>query len=322
MENSSDFEYLVESGEHRLDQFLARQSGRSRSFIKEQLELGRISVNGAVASKPSQPLRPNDKVTGSWTVAVQTPLVAIAYDLEILFEDSDILIINKPQGVVTHPGAGRSGPTLVNYLMHHLMNHSAFSEFKDTDRPGIVHRLDRGTSGVICVAKNRPALEKISHQFKERQVNKQYEAIVWGKMGPQGRIKSVIGRDNHDRKKISTTTNRGREAITEWKTEKVFSHFSLVRLFPKTGRTHQLRVHLSEAKFPIVGDGTYGGQRHLKKLSLPQPLTTALGALKETFLHAAYLSFLHPTTGETVAFQAPRPQAFDEFVKLVETLDP
>jgi 23S rRNA pseudouridine1911/1915/1917 synthase len=304
----------------RLDLFLARATGKSRAFVQEQIALGSVRVNGSPAAKASQPLKAGDAVTVSWTEMAPKPLRAVPYSLEILHEDRDMLVINKPQGVVTHPGAGTRGPTLVNYLMHHLQHDSAFArDFKETDRPGIVHRLDRGTSGVICVAKHRSALEKISAQFKERQVSKIYEAIVWGKLTGQGVFRSPIGRDPQNRKKMSSKSPTGREAQTEWAVAAAFAQFTHVRLFPKTGRTHQLRVHLSEGRHPIVGDKTYGGKRATEKLPLPEALKVFLEPIGDTFLHAAELRLAQPSTGEAMTFRARRPPAFDEFLALLQT---
>ena len=172
--------FKVESGEHRLDQYLSRQTGRSRVFVQEQIALGHVLVNGTAAAKASHTVRMNDTVAAAWEAPEPKPLKAVPFALEILHEDIDIVVVNKPQGVVTHPGAGSHGPTLVNFLMHHLRHHNAFSEFKDTDRPGIIHRLDRGTSGVICLAKNRTdqGMGKIVHALGE-------PVLCFAKLTPQ-----------------------------------------------------------------------------------------------------------------------------------------
>ncbi len=311
-------DFVAETGPERLDLFLARATARSRSFLKEQIEVGGVTVNEIVVTKASFLLKAGDRVIATWAAPDPKPLKAVAYQLEILYEDEDMLVLNKPQGVITHPGAGFSGPTLVNYLMHHLQHHSAYADdFKETDRPGIVHRLDRGTSGVLCVAKNRPALEKLSAQFKDRKVTKIYEAMVWGKIAPTGKFRDSIGRDPKDRKKMSSRATHSRDALTEWKTLEQFAHFSHVRLFPKTGRTHQIRVHLSEGKHPIVADSTYGGKRQTKHLPLTDAVKTFLDKVEFTFLHAAELHLAQPSTGQALSFKAKAPAVFDEFLALL-----
>ncbi len=311
---------MVETGSDRLDLYLARATARSRSFLKEQIEAGGVTINGVSATKASQLLKAGDKIRIVWSAPNPKPLKAVKFDLDVLYEDNDMLVINKPQGVITHPGAGFSGPTLVNYLMHHLAKNSRFAaDFKETDRPGIVHRLDRGTSGILCIAKNRPALEHLSAQFKDRKVTKVYEAIVWGKLAPTGKYRDPIGRDPKDRKKMSSRGAHTREAFTEWKVVEPFTHFSHVRLYPRTGRTHQIRVHLSEGKHPIVGDATYGGKRQLKNLPLNETLRFFLEMVPHTFLHAAELHLAQPSTGEEFIFRAKPPAIFDEFLALLHT---
>jgi 23S rRNA pseudouridine1911/1915/1917 synthase len=201
-------------------------------------------------------------------------------------------------------------------LLFHLQPAADFSSLSPV-RPGIVHRLDRGTSGCLVVAKNRKTLELLSSQFKNREVEKQYEAIVWGKMKDEGVFRSSIGRHPQDRKRMSTRALEGREAETRWKNLYSSSHFTWVRLFPKTGRTHQLRVHLSEGGFPIVGDPLYGKRSRLIK-HLSPTVQEALSGVKATFLHAGRLSFRHPTEGSQLVFEAPLPKAFADMIALLK----
>lgn len=316
-------ELLARSSSHRLDAFLAEILSRSRSSQQVLIENGKVWLNGKIASKASQTVRVGDKIE----VDVSAPptkdsrLTPIPADLPILHEDQDILVINKPQGLVVHPAPSHQGPTLVHHLLHHLADEEEFEE-PASDRPGIVHRLDKGTSGLILVAKNAQAHERLSDQFKDRKVKKMYEALVWGRLTGQGRFESSIGRDKVNRRKMSSRTSRGRKAVTDWKSNRLFAHFTHVLLFPFTGRTHQLRVHLAENGNPIVGDAVYGrGMTPARKEALPAKVAAALGKLDATLLHAATLSLEHPRTGKPLSFEAPRPEVFDTVLRLLEELD-
>jgi 23S rRNA pseudouridine1911/1915/1917 synthase len=219
--------------------------------------------------------------------------------------------------VVVHPAAGHRGETLVHHLLHYLKNDSAFREISE-DRPGIVHRLDRGTSGVLLVAKNRAVQENLSRQFKHRTIKKEYECVCWGVPRPEGTVDTPIGRDTRDRKKMSSRTASGRAALTRWKTHQAFRHFAHLALFPHTGRTHQLRVHLAESGFPIVGDALYGRAR---RPILPPRVTALVDATSETYLHARRLTLLHPTRGESMTLEAHRPGVFEAFLQLLRKDD-
>jgi 23S rRNA pseudouridine1911/1915/1917 synthase len=317
---SSSFEITTESG--RLDSFLSKATGKSRTFVQEQIKLGRVLINGKPPKKASDKLRVGDKVTADFEEKpVFSELTPIAFPLDILFEDKDLLVLNKPQGLVVHPASGHKGETLIHYLLHHLKDSESFLETSST-RPGLVHRLDRGTTGVILIAKTREIQEALSAQFKSRKVEKIYEAIVWGKMKPMGTMKSNIGRDRNDRKKMSSRTAKGREAVTRWQALFSSLHFTHVELYPKTGRTHQLRVQLTEALHPIVGDDLYGvGSAKKRAQALSEDLQKQVSEITQTFLHAKSLAFSHPTTGENMVVTAPRPEPFDKFLSVMRSLD-
>jgi 23S rRNA pseudouridine1911/1915/1917 synthase len=313
--------FKVEADASRLDLFLARRSGQSREFVKQQILKGNVAVNEAPALKASQILTSGDQVSVTFHEDQRLELTAVKGELEVLYEDSDLLVINKAQGVVVHPAQGHRGETLVHHLLYYFQNQPEFSSLSPV-RPGIVHRLDRGTSGVILIAKNRSAQEGLCRGFKDRLMKKEYESLVWGKMKSSGgKFHSLIGRHVTDRKKMSAKTQEGREAVTRWQKEKTFDRFTHVRLLPETGRTHQLRVHLSEGGFAIVGDDLYGRRGSTRFQGLPPKIREALESVKYPFLHARSLTFSPPKTGESLHVEAARPKIFDQVLKLLEEFD-
>ena len=242
-------------------------------------------------------------------------------DLAILYEDDSLLVLNKAQGVVIHPAIGHRGETLVHHLLYYLQGSPEFPTLSPT-RPGIVHRLDRGTSGLLLVAKNRDALEELSRQFKQREIKKEYEAIAYGAMKTaSGRFESTIGRDPKDRKKMSSRSKDGREALTLWTRKEAFHHFTYVRLFPHTGRTHQLRVHLTEASHPIVGDDLYGKGSRTRRAPFHPDVEALVQGATQTFLHAAALHLVHPSTKKKISFEAPLPENFKTFLDALRKYD-
>ncbi len=314
-------ENLKQDKPRRIDAFLAEVCSESRSFIQSQIGLGAITLNAQPIQKAGQTVRVGDTVEAEWKRAAPTggALTPVQGNLAILFEDDSLLVLNKPQGLVVHPAASYSGTTVVHHLLHHL-NDSP--DFADSDRPGIVHRLDKGTSGVLIIAKNRKSAELLSQQFKDRSVKKLYEAVTWGKMEPGGRFQTKMGRDKVNRLKHSSRTNKPREAITDWKTIATFKHFSHVLLAPLTGRTHQLRVHLSESRHPIVGDSTYGAGLTLnRKADLAPRILELLVEANATFLHAREIVFEHPVTRVPLHFKAERPEVFTQLLDLLERFD-
>jgi 23S rRNA pseudouridine1911/1915/1917 synthase len=231
--------------------------------------------------------------------------------LDILYEDSDLAVINKPAGMVCHAGAGIRSGTLVNALLHHLGS----LETGDPQRPGIVHRLDKLTSGVMLVAKNSLAHRQLSQQFKSREVKKEYLALVHGKPSPgSGTIDMPLGRDPRDRKKISIRARRKRSAITHYSLEQNYGPVSLLSIRIETGRTHQIRVHLAQKGHPVVGDSVYGTGRIR---SLPAKLLAAAKDLQRPFLHSFRVQFHHPRSGELLSFRAPLPQELERFLSIV-----
>lgn len=311
--------YLVDSEQPlRVDAFLATQLGRSRAFIQAQIANHRVRVNGEQAVRASMRVQTGDEVFAEITEDTTIPgLKPVPGDLDVLFEDEHLLVINKPQGMVVHPAPGTLGSTLVHHLLHYLQNVPNFSELSAT-RPGIVHRLDRGTSGVILVAKSQQTHERLGKQFHDREVRKRYEAIVWGRTEDAGTISSMIGRSRQDPKKMTSSARGGKPALTAWKTQASTEHFSHIWLFPKTGRTHQLRVHLADLGHPIVGDPTYKRSDFFRKLPLMEPaMQDCVRHTVFPYLHAAALEFKHPMTGAEMSFQAPRPAIFSNFLRTI-----
>ena len=303
----------------RLDAFLAEKTGKSRSFIQEQIKQSRVKINSQICNKASHRLKATDLVTLELSeVSAPSHLTPTPGSLNILFEDEHFLALNKAAGVIVHPGAGQKENTLVHHLLYYL-NSKDFSVMSN-ERPGIVHRLDQGTTGVLLVAKNEETQVLLSAMFKNRTIKKTYHAITFGKMNLSGTIDSPIGRDRKDRKKISSKTQKARPAVTFWKTITRFQHFTHVALFPQTGRTHQLRVHLSENGYPIVGDPTYGKGK-VKGSLIPEPIQEVASELDHTFLHAFSLDFKHPKTHSPITIAAPLPDDFQHFLTLLKEHD-
>ena len=232
-----------------------------------------------------------------------------ALPLRIVFEDPDVVVLDKPAGMVVHPGAGHASGTLVNALLHHVKDLSGVG---GEARPGIVHRLDRGTSGLMVVAKHDKAHQELARQFQDREVEKEYIALVWGVVQAGRRIDEPIGRDPKDRQKMSTRARRARSAVTRVTFARHFKGVSFIRVAIATGRTHQIRVHLSAIGHPIVGDQTYGGVHRRVGNNL-----RAVMRLERPFLHACRLAFTHPGDGRRVEFDSPLPPELEAVVEAI-----
>lgn len=292
----------------RLDQFLSDQlPGESRSHLQRLIRDGRVAVSrGRV--KPGLEVTTDLIIDIDWPALAQAAPAPEALPLRLIHDDEDIVVVDKPAGMVVHPGAGHATGTLVNALLHHV---KGLSGIGGTERPGIVHRLDRGTSGVMVVAKHDRAHRALSSQFENREVAKEYLALVWGRPKAAGTIERPIGRDPKHRQRMSTRARRGRPATTHILDIEPLDGVSLVRVSIATGRTHQIRVHLSDAGHPIVGDALYNGVRKLP------PRLGVLRSISGPCLHAARLSLTHPGTGERMTFEAPVPP---ELATVIETL--
>ena len=287
----------------RLDRFLATLPALgTRSRAKGLLDDGLVSVDGQ-PRKAAHALRSGQRVSVTVPPPEPATVEAEALPLVVLYEDAHLLAIDKPPGMVVHPAPGARRGTVVNALHHHL---GSLAGVGDPDRPGIVHRLDRDTSGVLLVARTPQALEGLAKQFRDRTLSKRYVAVVHGVVRPDtGVVDQAIGRHPHHRQQMSVRTRRGRVAVTRFEVVERFPGASLLRLAPETGRTHQLRVHLASIGHPIVADRLYGG-RSRREVS-PPTVAAALDACPRQALHAESLAFTHPVSGDPVVVRAPLP---------------
>jgi len=289
----------------RLDQWLAERIPEwSRTRIQALIREGCVEAEGRCD------WRPRDRVLAGAEYRVRlpapTPVDVLPEDisLDVLHEDNDLIVINKPPGLVVHPAPGHADGTLVNAL---LFKCDDLQGVGGEQRPGIIHRLDRDTSGVMVVAKNQSAMDSLAAQFQDRRVNKVYVAVVVGIPCPAaGRIETLIGRSATDRKKMSATPSRGKTAITNYRVTEALEGFALVRLIIETGRTHQIRVQMAHIGYPVAGDSVYGGSR--------KRLWQEAGGCERQMLHAETLSFLHPSSGERVEYTAPMPADMRDFI--------
>jgi 23S rRNA pseudouridine1911/1915/1917 synthase len=297
----------------RLDVFLAeRLPDCSRSFAGHLIATARVKVNGHVR-KPSYRLKAGDVVSGQLPAPQPCGFQPEPIPLAILYEDPQILVINKPPGLVVHPAPGHYTGTLVNGLLYHCPDLGAIGT---EIRPGIVHRLDKDTSGTLVVAKNAAAMEHLAAQFKNRLVRKVYLALVHGEMAAEsGTIRLPVGRHPVDRKRMSTRSRKGREAETGWRVARRLGGFSLLELHLKTGRTHQIRVHCAAIQRPIVGDPVYGRQ---KPTANTPGLHALLAPVRRQMLHAWRLEIDHPRSGERMAFESPLPEDMERLIAGLE----
>ena len=297
--------YPVEREPIRLDLYIGSQlAGETRSAIQRLIEAGNVLVDG-------RQVRPSLKLKGGERIEVSVPEPVAAepqpedIPLEVLYEDSDLIVVNKPAGLVVHPGAGNPGGTLVNALLAHCRDLSGVG---GELRPGIVHRLDKGTSGVLVAAKNDRAHQSLSAQFHEHSIKRIYQALVFGNPpADTGKIEGIIGRHPTERLRLSGKARQGKHAVTRWRVKERYGRISLLELRLETGRTHQIRVHLTEAGFPLLGDPLYpdgGRTNNLGDTRLKKMITT----LGRQALHAAILGFIHPGTGAYLEFSSPMPE--------------
>ena len=286
----------------RLDRFLTSQfPDFSRSQVQRLIENGHVTHSRYKKTKANNDIREGDVIGVDMPQAQPTAAQPEDLPLEILFNDADVVVVNKPAGMVVHPAAGNPGGTLVNALLHHVRDLSGIG---GEIRPGIVHRLDKGTSGVMVIAKNDDAHKELARQFHDREVEKEYVALAWGLVQQRKRINAAIGRDPKNRVKMTTRRDdRARSAVTRVTWSRDLKGVTLLRVAIATGRTHQIRVHLSAIGHPICGDALYGGVHR----RVPHPLR-AVTKLTRPFLHAERLAFTHPRTRERLEFSAPLPE--------------
>lgn len=303
------FNVAPEHAGSRLDAFLASQiEGWSRARLQRLIESEDALVNGK-AAKPSYKLRAGDEIEIELVTPPSDVFIPENIPLDIVYEDDTVVVVNKPAGLVVHPAAGIHSGTLANALAYH------FQKLPDSGsgvRPGIAHRLDRDTSGLLVVAKTEAALENLSDQFRDRSVYKSYVALVHGRvLANTGKIDQPLARDPSNRTRMAVVRN-GRNALTLYRVRRSFDRFTLLDVELKTGRTHQIRVHLAWIKHPVVGDETYGGGRDK---TIPDPRFRAgIRHLNRHFLHAEKLGFRHPKTGEFVKFESALPRELQDLL--------
>lgn len=290
----------------RIDRFLgSRLEQVSRSYLQKLVKDGAVLVNGKPV-KSSYKVENGDRIRLEIPDAVEPEIEAEPMELDILYEDSDIILINKPKGMVVHPAAGHYSGTLVNGLMAHCKNE--LSGINGVMRPGIVHRIDMDTTGVLIVCKNDKAHNAIAEQLKVHSITRKYYAIVHGVLkADTGIVNAPIGRHPVDRKKMSINEKNGKEAVTHYQVLRRFRRFTFVECQLETGRTHQIRVHMASIGHPLLGDQVYG------------PAKVPFSGLKGQTLHAGVLGIIHPSTGEYMEFTAPLPSYFEALLKKLET---
>ncbi len=312
--NGKSFRIRVSSrgAGRRLDQFLSETNLKlSRSQAKNLIQKHLVTLNQK-PTKPSAHVKTGDTVSGTLPQPEALSLKPEPLPVTVLYEDSSIIVVDKPAGMVVHPAYGNPYGTLVNALLYYCKD---LTGINGVIRPGIVHRLDKDTSGVMVVAKEDHAFHHLIKQFKNRTVKKVYWAVVYGTMSSgEGLIDSEIGRHPYERKRMSTRTRKGRSAITRWKKIEEFEGAVLLEIFPQTGRTHQIRVHLSSIGHPILGDPLYGRKGRPGAIH-DLILRKCVKRLNRQALHAKELEFTHPQTGERVRFLSPIPRDMEEVIE-------
>ena len=308
----------------RIDQVVANQFPKiSRTKVNKIIKNNLLKLNGNTFNDPSAKVKLGDQIEFENLQKDRVNLVPKKMSLKIIFEDEDIIIIDKPIGMVVHPGAGNFENTMVNGLLYHCKN--KLSGISGEDRPGIIHRIDKDTSGLLVVAKNDQSHTFIAKQFEEHTIKRSYLVFVYGILRPlHGRIETLIGRNKTNRQKMSADVVKGKDAITNYETLEVFKgskilDISLVKCVLETGRTHQIRVHMSHKGNPILGDQTYG--KKIKKLrGVDQEFEDILKSLKRQALHAHTLGFVHPRTNQDVFYASELPEDLNKLKNRLETL--
>ncbi len=323
-DNSTKFLITDQDAGSRLDIVLVKLlPSFSRSNLKKIIELKQVKINNSIVESASKKLKENDNVEINLIFKDKIKILPADIKLNIVYEDKDILIVNKPAGMVVHPGAGNYNNTLVNALIYKYKK--KLSNVNGSTRPGIVHRIDKETSGLLVVAKNNNAHSNLGKQFSDHSIKRTYQALSWGILRPlNGRIESLIGRSRKNRQLMSVTEISGKKAVTNYKTVKVFEikdipKISFMECELETGRTHQIRVHMSYKKCPLLGDQQYG-KKNLKFKKINEDFESKLKILNRQALHAKSLGFIHPTTKKFMSFESKLPQDFKKILDLLNKL--
>jgi len=299
----------------RLDRWLtAENADLSRSRLKQLIEAGHVSVDGRTIDDAAYKLKAGQNVELTLPAPIATELAAQDMELDVVFEDAHLIVVNKPAGLVVHPAAGNPDRTLVNALLAHCGE--SLRGIGGELRPGIVHRLDKDTSGLLVAAKSAATHVQLSAQFADHSIARAYDALVWGApKPPKGVIKGQMGRSTADRKKMAVRASGGKYAETHYETLEAFGAAAWVRCTLKTGRTHQIRVHMTSRGHPLIGDQTYGAARSTK--GLDKKTIAIVRAFKRQALHARVLGFVHPVTKKKLRFEREPPE---DFLELAEAL--
>jgi 23S rRNA pseudouridine1911/1915/1917 synthase len=305
----------------RVDIFInKREELISRTRIKNLILKEKLKLNNQIIKSPAKKVATGDKINLQIPEPKEASLKPYNFKLDIIYEDDDLLVINKPAGIIMHPGAGNFEKTIVNALMYY--NKNSLSTIGDELRPGIVHRIDKDTSGLVVIAKNNETHENLSYQFSEHTITRVYQLLIWGKLRPSsGKINTFITRSSKNRQMMEVNSSKGKRAITNYKTLEIFENdktptLSLVECELETGRTHQIRVHMTHMGNSIMGDGKY--KKKYKKLkNIDTNLENLIYKLDRQFLHAKTLGFIHPKTKEKMNFSSILPQDLENILKLL-----
>ena len=321
MKKSINFTVKETENNLRLDLIINKREGLiSRTRIKNLILKDKLMINNKIINSPSKKVLTGDEINLQIPEPQEASLKPYDFKLKIVYEDEDLLVIDKPAGIIMHPGAGNYDKTIVNALMHY--NKDSLSTIGDELRPGIVHRIDKDTSGLIVVAKNNITHENLSHQFSEHTISRVYQLLIWGKLRPSsGKIDTFITRSSKNRQMMEVSTSKGKRAITNYTTLEIFENdktptLSLVECKLETGRTHQIRVHMTHMGNSIMGDGKY--KKKYKKLkNIDTNLENLIYKLDRQFLHALTLGFIHPKTNEEMTFTSILPQELENILLLL-----
>ena len=309
----------------RVDVFISKKKNElSRTRIKNLILGKKLKLNNKIISSPSYKVSSGDKLNLEIPEPKKATLKPFNFKLDIVFEDKNLLVINKPAGIIMHPGAGNYDKTIVNALINYCNEN--LSSIGDELRPGIVHRIDKDTSGLVVIAKNNETHEDLSKQFNKHTINRIYQLMIWGKLRPQsGKIETLITRSSRNRQLMEVGITKGKKAITNYKTLEVFENdktptLSLVECKLETGRTHQIRVHMSYKGNNILGDNKY--KKKFKKLkNIDIDLEESLYKLNRQFLHAKTLGFTHPKSGKELEFSSILPQDLENILKMLRNIN-
>ena len=321
MEKNINLIVLENENNLRVDVLInKREELISRTRIKNLILKEKLTLNNEIIKDPSKKVNTGDKLNLQIPAPEKASLKPYAYKLEIIYEDKDLLVINKPAGIVMHPGAGNYDKTIVNALIHH--DKDSLSTIGDELRPGIVHRIDKNTSGLVVIAKNNETHENLSKQFSDHTIIRVYQLLIWGKLRPSsGKIETLISRSSKNRQLMEVSRSKGKHAITNYKTIEVFENnktptFSLVECKLETGRTHQIRVHMTHLGNNIVGDDKYK-KKYKKIKNIDFVLEDRISKLNRQFLHAKTLGFVHPKTNKELIFSSILPNELNDLLKML-----